>query len=578
MLVIADRERAIGLAGIMGGASTEVGEATTRRHPRVGDLPRADDPQHRPAARPALRGEHAPREGDRARPAPVRGRPRRAAHRRDHRCSRRRAGSSTTTRSRSPGAGWRSSVPRIARLLGIELDAAAVRELLEPLGFGVDGDGRRARGVGPVASAGRDIAADVAEEVARAHGYERIDGRLPQAALPPYRPDPSEPRHSVRRILAGIGLDEVVGHALIGPEDLERSGRDPGDPDLVRVHNPLSPEHAILRPSMTPSLLAGLAENARRRQPDAWLFDLGKVYWYHPGTPTPRERRAETAGTGRYESWELGIALAGSAVAAARRRRSARRRRRHAQGHRRRAPRRARRAAPRLRRGGPRTSAIRTGIPGRTGADPRRRRPPVRLARRGAPAGRRGMGPRRPPGRRGDRPRSAARARARRRARGADPVRPAGRSRPGGRRRRGARRSASCCGSRGLRRARASSTCASSTSTAASRSVPGRVSYAIAFRFQPVEAGDEKDGRQGAEPGARLAAPPPRRRDPLRASFLVRRSRGWYPCARPSADAAARRHRARGRERGAAPQLSWVDLAIIAHPGRSASSPASRRA
>jgi phenylalanyl-tRNA synthetase beta chain len=160
------------------------------------------------------------------------------------------------------------------------------------------------------------LEADIAEEVARAHGYERIPGRLPSAQLPPYRPDPSEPRHRVRRILAGLGLDEMVGHALLGADDLVRSGLDPSDAALVRIHNPLSPEHSILRRSMAPTILAGLAENARRRQPNAWLFDLGKVYWHNPGPPTPREKRSETAGTGRYESWELGIGLAGSAVPA----------------------------------------------------------------------------------------------------------------------------------------------------------------------------------------------------------------------------------------------------------------------
>jgi phenylalanyl-tRNA synthetase beta chain len=67
---------------------------------------------------------------------------------------------------------------------------------------------------------------------------------------------------------------------------------------------------------MAPSLLAGVAENGRRRRPDAWLFDLGKVYWRASGAPTPREREAETAGTGRYESWELGIVLAGAPVPA----------------------------------------------------------------------------------------------------------------------------------------------------------------------------------------------------------------------------------------------------------------------
>jgi phenylalanyl-tRNA synthetase beta chain len=203
----------------------------------------------------------------------------------------------------------------MCRLLGMDLDAVRVRELLEPLGFGVAGEGDQLEVDVPSHRLDVVVAADVAEEVARAYGYERIDGRLPQAALPPYRPDPSEPRHVVRRILTGLGIDEVIGHALIGPEDLERVGRDPRDPELVRVFNPLSPQHSILRPSMTPSVLGGLAENARRRQHDAWLFDLGKVY-RHPAEPTPRDRASETAGTGRYESWELGIALAGSPAAA----------------------------------------------------------------------------------------------------------------------------------------------------------------------------------------------------------------------------------------------------------------------
>ena len=54
----------------------------------------------------------------------------------------------------------------------------------------------------------------------------------------------------------------------------------------------------------------------RRRQLDVRLFELGKVYWYHPDRPVGRDRQAETAGTGRYESWELGIILAGDAAPA----------------------------------------------------------------------------------------------------------------------------------------------------------------------------------------------------------------------------------------------------------------------
>lgn len=208
------------------------------------------------------------------------------------------------------------NVPRMQHLLGIELDAARVRALIEPLGFVVDEAGSDLEVAVPLHRLDVTVAADVAEEVARAHGYERIEGRLPQAELPPYRVDPSGPRSALRRVLAGLGVDEMVGHALIGTDDLARTGYEPVGDHLVRLYNPLSEEHSILRPTMAPSLLAGMAENARRRRPDAWLFDLGKVYWRHSGTPTPRERRAETAGTGRFESWELGIVLAGAPVPA----------------------------------------------------------------------------------------------------------------------------------------------------------------------------------------------------------------------------------------------------------------------
>ena len=107
----------------------------------------------------------------------------------------------------------------------------------------------------------------------------------------------------------------MVGHALIGAADLQRSRYEADGPEPIRLFNPLSEEHSILRPVMYPTLHAAVAENARQRRNDVRLFDLGKVYWYHPGSPSPRERRSETAGTGRYESWELGIVLAGQADA-----------------------------------------------------------------------------------------------------------------------------------------------------------------------------------------------------------------------------------------------------------------------
>jgi phenylalanyl-tRNA synthetase beta chain len=315
MLVIADRERPIGLAGIMGGAGTEVSDTTTCV---ILESAVFHGPTIRNAARRlGLRSEASMRHEKGIGPDLPRLAAMRAAEL-IQQITGARVGSGIVDNDPGPHAPRRvaASVDRMQRLLGIPLTAARVRDLLSPLGFEVIGEDDELEVVVPLPRLDVTGAADVAEEVARAHGYERIDGRLPEAQLPPYRPDPSEPRNRVRRVMAGLGLDEVVSHALIADADLERTGYPADGAELIRISNPLSDQHAVLRPVLYPSLLGALAENARRRRTNAWIFEVGKVYWAHTGTPTPRERHAETAGTGRYEAWELGIALSGTAVPA----------------------------------------------------------------------------------------------------------------------------------------------------------------------------------------------------------------------------------------------------------------------
>jgi phenylalanyl-tRNA synthetase beta chain len=309
MLVIADGERAIGLAGIMGGAGTEVTDASTRviLESAIFHGPTIRNTARRLGLRSEASMRHEKGIGHEL--------PRFAADR-----AARLIAEITGARVASgivdndPAAKPRQVVSidlaRSERLLGIPLQPAAVGELLRPLGFEVR-EGPPLEVVVP--SHRLDVVApeDVAEEIARAHGYDQIPGRLPAPALPPFRPDPSEPRQRVRRVLAGMGLDEVVLHALIGPDDLVRSGYDPADEGLVRVANPLAEQHSIMRPAMYPSLLGALAENVRQRRGDAWLFEVGKTYWMG-GARGPAT--ADTAGTGRWEAWHVAIALMGPRV------------------------------------------------------------------------------------------------------------------------------------------------------------------------------------------------------------------------------------------------------------------------
>ena len=308
MLVIADAEHAIGLAGIMGGAGTEVGDTTARvilesaifHGPSIRNTARRLGLRSEASLRHEKGiGHHLPRTAvDRAARllAEITG-------------ARVAAGIVDNDPEPRPRRIVTVDLQRAERLLGIALDGERVAELLTPLEFVVETAGEGSVKV-TVPDHRLDVVApeDVAEEIARSHGYGRIAGRLPQPALPPYRPDPSEPRHRIRRILAGIGLDEVLTHALIGPADLARSGHDPTAATLVRLANPLAEAHSILRPTTVPSMLASLAENVRMRRTDAWLFEVGKAYAM--GKPKAWAG-AETAGTGRFETWQVGIALLG---------------------------------------------------------------------------------------------------------------------------------------------------------------------------------------------------------------------------------------------------------------------------
>lgn len=136
----------------------------------------------------------------------------------------------------------------------------------------------------------RDLAveADLVEEIARVRGYETLTGRLPDTAMPPYRSDPRYLTDPIRDMLAGAGLSEVVTHGLIAPEDHARLGVSGGDA-TIRTANPVTVDHSELRRSMLPALLRVLVDNERQRHPDLHIFELGPIHAWSGGSATETE-------------------------------------------------------------------------------------------------------------------------------------------------------------------------------------------------------------------------------------------------------------------------------------------------
>lgn len=166
---------------------------------------------------------------------------------------------------------------RISRVLGMEVPAVEVEQILTALGFHlhlVDADDS-ASPVWDVSVPGwrGDVTReeDLIEEAARCAGYDRLPVTFPALAAPPARTAPRLVRDArVRDVLVGAGFAEAVTFTFI-----EKAAATWFDPAPVAIANPLSELFAVLRPSLLPGVIDSLSHNRRREQRDIRLFEVG---------------------------------------------------------------------------------------------------------------------------------------------------------------------------------------------------------------------------------------------------------------------------------------------------------------
>ncbi|MCW2570407.1 MAG: pheT, partial [Frankiales bacterium] len=277
-LVITDDSGPIALAGVMGGAATEVDARTTslliesarflpvtiarsaRRHRLPSEasrrFERGVDPELAPvAAEAAVRllvelGGAVP-------------------------------GGATDVDEHGEPPVLRMPVTLPGRLAGRDYEPEAVRRRLQDIGCEVVGDdvlrvtppSWRPDLIGP---------AELVEEVLRLEGYETIPVVLPLAPAGRGLTDGQRLRRTASRALAATGLLEVVIPPFVSEDILEVMG---GGMTPPRLLNPLAETEALLRPSLLPGLLTALQRNIGRGLPDVALFEIGVVF-PTPGSPT----------------------------------------------------------------------------------------------------------------------------------------------------------------------------------------------------------------------------------------------------------------------------------------------------
>lgn len=300
-LVIADVEGPIALAGVMGGAESAVSEATetvllesawfdprsvrrtARRHGLHTEASHRFERGADPSALPLVtrRAATVLAQVTEAAPSPciVDAHPRRV---------------SPVAIDVRPGF--------FERFLGDEVPTNEARRILEALGCAVSpGEQDGWRVTAPLHRPDLTRPEDLAEEVARVRGYDRIPSEL-FAPLPDGRPRAKRPAllRALRRAAMSAGLFEAVAFTFCAPGDLERAR---ASRDAITLANPLSEERSVMRTSLLPGLLAAASRSERHQSPRVRLFELARIY--APATPKgPTDVPVK-------ESLRLGILLAG---------------------------------------------------------------------------------------------------------------------------------------------------------------------------------------------------------------------------------------------------------------------------
>ncbi|MGE5550204.1 MAG: phenylalanine--tRNA ligase subunit beta [Bacteroidota bacterium] len=291
MLVIADPDGPVALAGVMGGAGSEVTPETTRVFLEGACFDRVSI--RRTAKALAMRTEASLRFERGVDPAGVPFALDRAAALVEELGAGRVASGTIDIASGSWAPRVIVSKPeRINGLLGTDLSVEEISGYLNRLGFATAA--AEAGGLAVTVPTHRqDVEgpADLAEEVARLHGYDRIPPTYPASSQVGRRTPAQDFALRARRLLRGLGQTEVVTYSFCSPKHFDRLRLAEEDAcrGALRILSPLSEEWAVMRTTLFGGILDTIAGNTRRGVNDVQIFELAHVYLPVEGEELPRE-------------------------------------------------------------------------------------------------------------------------------------------------------------------------------------------------------------------------------------------------------------------------------------------------
>lgn len=187
----------------------------------------------------------------------------------------------------------------VYKYLGIMISKEEIEHICVSLGFKVEYDNENINVYVPNRRMDVKIKPDLIEEIARIHGYDRLNDTLPLMNVESVVTYPQHVRKVINKTLVGLGLNEVITYSLVSPKLSEMFKilyTDSSKP--ITLLHPMTEEHSILRRSLVPSLMEVLKYNNARKIYNLGIYEIGKVYCLENDLPK--------------ETWNLAGAIQGT--------------------------------------------------------------------------------------------------------------------------------------------------------------------------------------------------------------------------------------------------------------------------
>ena len=172
---------------------------------------------------------------------------------------------------------------RLTQVLGTEVATDEVTRLLDAIGFEIEQGEDALHCTVPTWRPDVSIEEDLIEEVARLHGYDQIPEpeRVPVPSRTPHQPPEETLERQARQLLKGLGYREIYTNSMLRVDRAERFNVPPAGSDrapVVETKNPISEEMAALRPRLLPGTLEVMQHNRNHGQEALRVFEFGRVF------------------------------------------------------------------------------------------------------------------------------------------------------------------------------------------------------------------------------------------------------------------------------------------------------------